>query len=76
MTRRNSAASISWTGEKTETIALLIHTSIGPSLSSMEAAAASTACVIAHVRRVDGRRTAQILYLRGCGVERSLIPRD
>lgn len=43
MTRRYSAGVVSITGENTDAIALLIHTSMGPNVASTAAAAASTA---------------------------------
>src|SRR5215208_4502150 len=43
VTRRNSSGVISLTGEKTEVIALLTHTSMGPNSSSILRAARSTA---------------------------------
>ena len=51
----NSSAVISWAGERTESIALLIQTSIGPRVSSMIRAADSTSPVL---ETSTGRMTA------------------
>ena len=76
MTRRNSSGAVSLTGARPAAIALLTHTSIGPSSDSIWRGGALDLVGIGDVGGRDARAAAHLLHLAARGLEPLGAARD